>query len=934
MKLFSPLVLAAVLAVLMPVGPSAQAAGPVKQADGLLLPRDGGILKLQVRADNIIRVAFAHDPAFFRHSSLMVVDGNSAVPWHLVQGPHTATLVTKSLQARVDLTTGAVSFLDPAGRLIAAEKPGSRHLEPAQVQGENTFHVRQEWLPNPSEALYGLGQHQLGLVDIKGYDLDLWQHNTNVIVPFLVSSRGYGILWDNNSFTRFGDLRLLSPVPAAMLYDAGGKPGGLTMTRYADAAFGQQAAQSVGPLPDGSQLPGLGRGDTSVRWEGEVAPAQTGVYTFQAYSNGGIQFWMDGRRVMNHWRQGWLPNDDVARVRLQAGRHYKLRLDWTKDQGANTMRLLWKTPSSDSATSLWSEVGDGEDYDFVYGPSLDTVIAGYRKLTGAASMMPRWAYGLWQSRQRYETQQQSLDVVDGFRSRGIPFDNIVQDWFYWPADAWGSHQFDPERFPDPAGWIAAAHAKHAHLMISVWGKFYPGTANFEAMHSPGFLYEPNLTEGLHDWVGFPYTFYDAFNPQARQLFWSQINTALFQKHVDAWWMDASEPDLLATPELKGTRTHMMPTAGGTASRVLNGWALENSRGIYEGQRTAAPNQRVFILTRSGYAGQQRYATATWSGDITSTWTAMQKQIAAGLGFSVSGVPYWTMDTGGFSVPARFARRNARPEDVDEWRELNTRWFEFGTFVPLLRVHGEAPYREMWQFGGDDSPAYHAELKFDRLRYRMLPYLYSVAGTVTHGGGTLMRPLVMDFRTDPKARDIADQYMFGPAFLVSPITAYHARSRSVYLPPTPGGWYDFWTGKPLHGAQTISAPAAYDSLPLHIRAGAIIPFGPEQQYVGEKKADPITVYVYTGANGMFTLYEDDGLTYGYEHGAFTHIPFHWDDAAKTLMVGKRTGAFPGMLADRTFNIVLVSKSRPVGFSFTPRADRTVQYRGAALKIAFK
>lgn len=907
-----------------------------KLADGVVLAHGSGFLRLQVRADNIIRVAYSENRAFFGHRSLMVTAPPPLPPphWHLVQTPETAAVVTARLQARVDLRSGRVSFLDPAGRRITAEIPGEHRLTPALVQGQNTFHVQQQWEPNAGEALYGLGQHQLGVLDLKGYDLDLWQHNTNVVVPFLVSSRGYGILWDNNSFSRFGDLRLLSPVPAALLSGADGKAGGVTVTQYADTAFGRQAAQSTGALPDGAPLPGLGTTDSSVRWAGSIVPTQTGVYTFQGYSNGGIQFFVDGRRVMNHWRQNWLPSSDIARIRLEAGRRYSLRLDWTKDQGADTMRLLWKTPSSNTNTSLWSEVGDGEDYDFVYGPSLDTVVAGYRRLTGAAPLMPRWAYGLWQSRQRYETQQQSLDVVDGFRSRQIPFDNIVQDWFYWPADAWGSHKFDPVRFPDPPGWIDAIHAKHAHLMISVWGKFYPGTANFDAMHSRGFLYQPNLTENLHDWVGYPFTFYDAFNPSARKLFWTQINDALFQKRVDGWWMDASEPDMLALPSLPGTLTHMTPTAGGTPARVLNAWALENSRGIYEGQRAAAPNQRVFILTRSGYAGQQRYATATWSGDITSTWTALQKQIPAGLGFSLSGVPYWTMDIGGFSVPARFARKEARPEDVAEWRELNTRWFEYGAFVPLLRVHGESPFREMWQFGGDDSPTYRAQLKFDRLRYRLLPYLYSAAGTVTRSGGTLMRPLVMDFRTDPAAREITDQYLFGPALLVSPITTYRARSRAVYLPPTPGGWYDFWTGKSLAGGRTITAPAPYDSLPLQVRAGSIIPFGPEQQYVGEKRADPLTVYVYAGASGAFTLYEDDGLTYNYEHGASSRIPFRWNEGAQTLTVGTRSGTFSEMQQNRTFQLVLVTKTKPVGYSAAPAVARTIYYRGHTMQIALK
>jgi alpha-D-xyloside xylohydrolase len=670
----------------------------------------------------------------------------------------------------------------------------------------------------------------------------------------------------------------------------------------------------------------------SVRWEGEVAAETTGDHTFQTFSNGGVRLWVGDRLVIDHWRQGWLPWIDLARVRLEAGRRTRLKLEWTKDQGMETMRLLWKAPAPGRAISLWSEVGEGVDYTFVYGPDLDRVVAGYRRLTGEAPMMPRWVFGLWQSRQRYKTAQESLDVVDGFRSRGIPFDTIVQDWFYWRENAWGSHAFDPERFPDPEGWIRAIHARHARLMISVWGKFYPGTENFGAMRSRGFLYELNLKEGLKDWVGpgYPYTFYDAFNPEARRLFWSQVERALFLKDVDAWWMDATEPDLLPTPTLDGQRTHMHPTALGTGSRMLNAYSLVNSRGVYEGQRAAAPGQRVFILTRSGFAGQQRYAAATWSGDITSTWTAMRAQIPAGLGFSLSGMPYWTMDVGGFSVPGRFAGEKVSPEDAEEWRELNARWFQLGTFVPLLRVHGEFPFREMWQLGGESHPAYQAELKFDRLRYRLLPYVYSLAGSVTHQSGTILRPLVMDFPTDARARDVGDQFLFGPAVLVSPVTTYKARSRFVYLPPA-AGWYDFWTGTAVAGGQTIDAPAPYDSIPVHVRAGSIVPLGPELQYTGEKPAEPITLLVYAGGDGAFTLYEDDGLTCAYENGAFTRIPVRWSDATRTLTIGRREGAFPGMLAERSFEVVLVSRDKAVGFSFAPHADRTVRYRGEAVEV---
>jgi alpha-D-xyloside xylohydrolase len=628
----------------------------------------------------------------------------------------------------------------------------------------------------------------------------------------------------------------------------------------------------------------------------------------------------------------------VAKVRLQAKHRHKLRMEWTGDQYMDTVQLLWKPPALASAstpatTSLWSEVGDGIDYYFVYGPELDAVVAGYRRVTGPAPMIPRWALGLWQSRQRYETSKQSLDVVDGFRSRGIPFDNIVQDWFYWKEDSWGSHEFDPVRFPDPDKWVRDIHDRHARVMISVWGKFYPGTKNFEAMRQAGFLYQRNLSEGLRDWVGdggYPYTWYDAFNPEAGKLFWSQMEKALFRKKVDAWWLDAPEPDVLPTPTLEGQRTHMNPTALGSGSRMLNAYSLVNSKTVYEGQRSAAPDQRVFILTRSAFAGQQRYGAAVWSGDITSTWTAMRAQIPAGLGLSVSGIPYWSMDIGGFSVPARFSADHPTAEDAEEWRELNARWFQFGTFVPLLRVHGEAPKREMWELGGESHLAYKTEVKFDRIRYRLLPYAYSLAGAVTHDGGTIMRPLVMDFRADAKARDVSDEFMFGPAFLVSPVTTYKARSRAVYLPAA-AGWYDFWSGAAVAAGKTVDVAAPYDSMPVHVRAGAIVPMGPEIAYTDEKPADPITLWVYAGANGEFTLYDDDGLTYGYEKGAFARIPIRWNDAARTLTIGKREGDFKGMQKQRTFEVVVVSKARPVGFSFTPKVAQTVKYDGAAVDV---
>ena len=887
-------------------GAGADMAGP----PALTVP--GGVLKIDFCAPNVARIAFAPSESFFSRASLSTAARRcEPTAWQSTSEDGQVTFTTSQIGVRVE-ATGRVTFLDSNGQVILAERPhGGRTMTAATVQGESTFHVRQEWEPKSDESLYGLGQHQQGLFNIKDYDLDLRQYNTEIFIPFLISSRGYGVLWDNTSFTRFGDLDDAVPLPGATeLYDRDGEPG------------------DVAP------------GDGEVTWSGTVTPEVTGDYIFRTYSVGTIQLQVDGETVIDHWRQDWLPNEDIARVRLTAGQSVPVRLQWKADTRKHIVRLLWKPPVVRRTTSLWSKVGDGIDYTFVYGPELDEVVAGYRRLTGEAPMMPRWAFGFWQSRERYHTAQDSLDVLSGYRSRNAPIDNIVQDWQFWKRGEWGSHTFDPDRFPDPEEWIETIHdTYHAQLMISIWPKFDTGTANYEALNSAGYLYQLNLTEGLKDHLGDTYTFYDAFDPGARKLYWSQIEEALFTKGIDAWWVDASEPEIVqdqftcVAAQVEASETHMHPTALGTGSRVLNAYSLVNSQAIFEGLTSAAPNQRVFILTRNGFAGQQRYAAASWSSDVSSTWTSLRRQVPAGLSFCLSGIPYWTLDSGGFAVPARFSASDPDEEDVAEWHELNTRWFELATFLPLMRVHGQPPAREIWEFGGDTSPAYAAMLKFDRLRYRLLPYIYSLAGNITRRAGTMLRPLVMDFRTDETARDISDEFMFGSALLIAPVMTYEARARSVYLPRSTGGWYDFWTGTAAAGEQTVEAAAPFDSIPVYVRAGGIVPVGPELQYVAEKLADPITLYVYAGADGDFVLYEDQGLNNDYQRGAFSEIPLRWIEATHTLSIGARQGSFAGMLSRRTFQVIVVSPTRAVGFSFAPTSDRSVSYTGAALEIPF-
>jgi alpha-D-xyloside xylohydrolase len=876
--------------------------GMTMTGDVPVIEAGGGTLKLEVCASDVIRVLFATDVTFFARTSLAAAPKrcDATTPWERIEESGTITLRTTRVELRIDTMTGRIAFHDRNGNLIVSEKTNGRTLEPATIQGEQTGHARQEWDPIDGEALYGLGNYQLGLLDLKGYDVELSQYNTNAVVPTLVSSRGYGILWDNTSYTRFGDLREYARVPG-FSYDSAGNVNGATS----------------------------GSVNTTVM----VTPEVTGDYLFKTFASGDLKLTVGDTLVVDHWRQGWLPDEELVRVRLTAGQPVAVRLQWTSDIDVNTLSLLWKAPvAAPASTSLWSEVGDGIDYYFMFGPELDGVMAGYRRVTGQASMLPKWAFGLFQSRERYASAAEINTAVDGFRSRNMPLDVIVQDWQYWPDQQWGSHQFDTTRFPNPESFITALHdMRHVKFMISVWPKFYTNTANYMALEQAGFMYPHD--PAVVDFLGEPFAYYDPFDAGARSMYWQQINQQLFSLGVDGWWLDGTEPDVVEGPftSLAQGRqiyqTHMHPTALGTGSRMLNAYSLVNSQAVYEGQRATAADQRVFILTRSAFAGQQRYASVTWSGDITSTWAAFKKQIPGGLGFSLSGLPYWTVDSGGFAVPPAFTNG----QNAAEWRELNTRWFEYATFLPLFRVHGQAPLREPWEFGGDESPAYQAMLKFDRLRYRLLPYVYSLAGAATHRDGTMMRPLVMDFRSDPLALDVKDQFMFGPAFLVSPVTTYQATNRSVYLPATPGDWYDFWSGMPVVGGAARMTAAPLDAMPVHVRAGSIVPFGPELQYTDEKPSDPIVVFVYGGANGSFELYEDDGASYGYETGAFARIPLTWNDAASTLTIGPREGTFPGMLATRSFQVVLVRSGKPVPFAFTMTPDKTVTYDGTAVDV---
>jgi alpha-D-xyloside xylohydrolase len=591
----------------------------------------------------------------------------------------------------------------------------------------------------------------------------------------------------------------------------------------------------------------------------------------------------------------WVPYTISGKVALPANTTCSVNL-----LGGGRNAKIYARPLGNT-TTFRSEIGDAIDYYFFYGPTADEIIAGYRLATGDAPLFPKAAYGFWQCRERYSSQAQILAAASQFRSNQIPVDFIVQDWQYWGNHGWGAYEWDLKKYPDPTNMIAQLHTNHFKYMISVWSN--PGGIVGKALSS--------MTNGLIPRS----TWMDVFNPAVRSLRWKYMNSAFFSIGVDAWWQDATEPGD------DGNSVSGVQIYTGSANRMRNSYPLFASEAAYEGQRGTDSSKRVVILTRNAYLGEQRYGAAVWSGDISGDWTTFARQIRGGLNYSITGLPYWTTDIGGFFHP----RDQYKSED---YNELLTRWFQWSAFCPILRIHGYTTATEIWNW----LPATQTNLiAFDQLRYRMLPYNYSVAWKITSESYTPMRALVMDFPKDGKVLTIADEYMFGPAFLVSPVTTPQARSRPVYL-PAGTKWVDFWTGETLIGGQTVTANAPANILPLFVRAGSIVPFGPVMQYAMEKPSDPIELRIYRGADGEFTLYEDEGDNYDYEKGKYATIPLIWDESKQTLTIGKRSGKFPGMLKERTFRVVFVSPNHGAGMAAEEKADAVVRYTGKPRSVS--
>ncbi len=545
--------------------------------------------------------------------------------------------------------------------------------------------------------------------------------------------------------------------------------------------------------------------------------------------------------------------------------------------------------------------------------------------------------GYWQSREKYNTQDEVLGTLREFRKRQIPIDNIVIDWLHWEQDSWGSHEFDRKRFPTPKEMVDTIHDLNARVMVSVWPKFYVTTEHYKEFDKNGWMYKLPVTDSIRDWVGPGYlsSFYDAYTPEARKLFWNQMNDHYMPLGIDAWWMDASEPNIRDCTDIQYRKDLINPNGLGTSTQYFNAYALMNAEAIYDGQRGVDPDKRVFLLTRSGFPGQQRYSTATWSGDIATRWEDMEAQLSAGLNFALTGVPYWTMDIGGFCVEDRYVaaaqeynKTGKINDDMKEWQELNTRWYQFGAFSPLFRAHGQWPFREVFNIAPEGHPAYESIVYYTKLRYNMMPYIYSLAGRAYYDDYTLMRPLVMDYADDKNVRNLSDEFMFGDALLVAPVFHYGERSSEVYFPA--GEWYDFYTGKLIKGGQTLKVDAPYERIPLYVRAGSILPMGGDIQSTAEVSKEPITLFVAAGKDGEFTIYEDEGTNYNYEKGLSSKIEIEYDDDDSTVTIGEREGEFPGMLKDRKFNIVKVDANNPKAFD-KKQNGVMVDYNGKEVKV---
>jgi alpha-D-xyloside xylohydrolase len=740
-----------------------------KADDGITANIGYETLRVSVCRESVIHVvASPKSSDSIRDEHPWILEPKQSCPgaeFQFSQVDDSAVLTTRTLKIELSLKRGNLKYSTVGGEGLLREGDSvPRTYEADQVNGEQTYHITDRFSPDATEAFYGLGQHQSGMFNYRGSTVELGQNNTDVAIPFLVSSKGYGLLWNTASFT-----------------------------------------------------------------------------------------YVDNRFPLN--------------------------------------------------LTFGSMAGDSLDYYMIYGPEMDQLIHEYRNLSGHTPMLPKWAYGFFQSKDRYMSQDEILGIARRYREEHIPLDAIVQDWFWWKIE--GDPVFN-ENFTDVPGELKDFHAENVHAMISVWGLFDVRSENFKTL-------------AAQHWDVPNTHVYDAANSKARAFYWDNLAGKLFSQGWDAFWLDSAEPEEY-WPHWGDAILRDKQLAIGSGARYTNIFPFMHTNGIQEHWRATTDQKRVFLLTRSAFVGQQRVGATVWSGDVYSTYWGLSHQVAGGLNFALSGYPYWTTDIGGYFQPSD------RPPNDSVYQELYARWFQFGVFCPIFRTHGHRAQNEIWTYDKIKPML----INYDKLRYRLMPYIYSLAWRVTNQDYTIQRPLVMDWRTDPKTWNIGDQFMFGPAILVNPVLKQDATRRTVYLPDSPL-WYDFWSGASVKGSREVEAEAPVDRIPLFVRAGAIIPFGPEIEYADQKPAGPLELRIFRGADGQFDLYQDEGDTYNYEKGAHAIIPLRWSETSKTLTIGDRTGEYPGMPKELELHVVWVSPGHGVGGRVESKADKIVSYYGKTISI---
>jgi alpha-D-xyloside xylohydrolase len=841
--------------------------------DKLNIQLSEGVLNIIPITDKTIRIQWEKDLP--KEEREFVLINKPTVPvFTFSETAQLLKLGTNAINIIFHKQTTVIDFADKAGKVFLSEKAGSRKLKPDTIGGQSCYIAEQSFNLPADEYLFGLGQFQDGHYNLRNVTRKLTQVNTQIAIPFLYSSKGYGFLWHQYGLTEFN--------PADNFISLIKK----------DTASGNKKEVEVTTISGTqkvSQRESLYTGKFSVKKDGEYS-----MMLDMGNMESRHLLIINGKPLIDQSNL-WLPPAASKLVQLKAGEHTVQVVC----KSTNTPALSWKL--SDNKTTFRSINAKSLDYVVFYGKNADEVIFNYRNLSGNVPMLPLWAYGFWQCRERYTSGKHLVETIKEFRERNLPVDVIVQDWQYWGKHGWGVPQFDTSNYPNPGKFIKELHDLNARFSISVWENLDKKSTVAKEYIAKS-LYIPNSP-----WI-------DIYNPETQKTHWNALNKNLFSLGVDSWWMDATEPE---NDALKGKQTYF-----GLGDFYRLTYPLFVSKAVYDGQRATDPSKRVVTLTRSAFAGQQRYGTINWSGDIGWTWDTYKRQIVAGLNYNLTGMPYWTTDIGGFFRPGRGQYTDTKYHDI------LTRWFQFGVFNPIFRIHGYQTETEPWKYGDTVENNMRSMMN---LRYRLMPYIYSEAWQVSKNGSTMMRPMVMDFGNDTKAVEQAYQYMFGKSFLIAPVTA-PATTWEVYLPKS-NGWYNFWTGKKYSGGQMINADAPQDRIPVFVKAGSIIPMGKLMQYTAEKTNDTLEVRVYTGADGTFILYSDEGDNYNYEKGYYNLIPFKWNEQEKMLTIDKQQGTYMGMLKKHVLDIVWVNESGGYGINRSSK-KKTIVYTGEKIYVIKK